>query len=172
MAKYWKNGQPVSLTNGSRQAYAHSIAVVGNDIYVAGSESNGSGHVAKYWKNGQAFSLSNGSRPFASATSIAVVGNDVYVAGREGDDVGRVGGSGSVAKYWKNRQEISLTNGNGTNYAYAPSISVYGSDVYVAGFEGASSDKFVAKYWKNGQAVSLTGANGALAQSILVVQRY
>src|SRR6187402_2874371 len=37
-ATYWKNGQAVSLTDGT----AYSIAVVGSDVYVAGSEYNGS----------------------------------------------------------------------------------------------------------------------------------
>ncbi len=165
VAKYWKNGQPVSITNGSQQAYANSIAVVGNDIYVAGSESN----VAKYWKNGQAISLTNGSAIYATANDIAVVGNDVYVAGWEGDFAGRVGGSGSVAKYWKNGQEISLSNG--TTYAQATSISIYGSDVYVAGYEGTATNKFAAKYWKNGQAVALSGANGSFASDIFIVKR-
>lgn len=166
VAKYWKNNQPVSLTNGLYQAYAYSIAVVGSDVYVTGSESNGTAHVAKYWKNGQVISLTNGSAVDAGATSIAVVGSDVYIAGWEGGPIGMVGGTGSVAKYWKNGQAVSLTNG--TTYAYLSSISIFGSDIYVAGHEGSTSLR--AKYWKNGQAVMLSG-NGSFANSIVVVQR-
>lgn len=167
VAKYWKNGQPVSLTDGSHQAYANSIAVSGNDVYVAGSEENGTAHVAKYWKNGQAVLLTNGAAVSASATSIAVVGTDVYVSGWEGDFLGRVGGTGSVAKYWKNGQMVSLTTG--TTYAYTSSIAIFQGDVYVAGHEGSTGLK--AKYWKNGQAVPLPGTTATWATDIVVVQK-
>ena len=47
---------------------------MGSDVYVAGTEYNGSngGGVAKYWKDGEAIALSDGTKD-ASANSIVVV---------------------------------------------------------------------------------------------------
>lgn len=166
VAKYWVNDQPVSLTDGSHEAYANSIAVHNDDVYVAGSEHNGTSHVAKYWKNGQAVTLTNGAAVHAAANSIAVVGTDVYVAGWEGDFINRGGGIGSVAKYWKNMEEVSLTTGY--TYAYARSVVIFGSDIYVAGDEGSTILR--SKYWKNGQA-GVLGGNGNIGSSIIVVPK-
>ena len=157
---YWKNGQVMALDNISYGFTGTSIAVVGNDIYVAGTryELMWYDYAAKYWKNGQAMSLGEA----AGATSITVAGGDVYVAGWKWDPL--------VANYWKNGQVVSLTDG--TREAYANCIIVSGSDVYVAGQEASSApfSNRIAKYWKNGVAVSLTGASSdADANSITIV---
>ena len=155
---YWKNGQVIALDNISYGFTGTSIAVVGSDVYVAGTKNElmWNDYAAKYWKNGQAISLGDA----AGATSITVAGSDVYVAGWKWEPSGT--GAVAVAKYWKNGQPISLTNGS--IEAYANSIVIVGNDIYVAGQEGA-----VAKYWKNGQAVPLTnGSSSAWANSIVV----
>lgn len=158
VAKYWKNGQEVLLSSQSLNAVATSIAVVGNDIYVAGKEGDlflSGNNKAKYWKNGQEVLLTGATG--AGATSIAVAGGDVYVAGWDGYR--------TVAKYWKNGQPVSLTNGStGSTWAEATCIVVVNGDIYVAGHENE-----IAKYWKNGQPVSLTHGSHAFANSIAVV---
>jgi len=74
----------------------------------------------------------------------------------------------SRAVYWKNGITVQLPTQS--TEASANSITVVGSDVYVAGEEGdfISNGKNIAKYWKNGQEVLLTGAIGAGATSIAV----
>jgi hypothetical protein len=54
IARYWKNGKAVSLTDSTADAYAEAIVIVGSDVYVTGSEYMGSfnNNVVKYWKNG------------------------------------------------------------------------------------------------------------------------
>ena len=164
---YWKNGQVIPLDNISFGFTGTSIAVVGNDIYVAGTrnELRWNDHAAKYWKNGQAISLGDA----AGATSITIAGSDVYVAGWKWEPSGF--GAVAVAKYWKNGLPVSLTDG--TREAYANCIIVSGSDVCVAGQEAVNSTPFsnrIAKYWKNDVAVLLTGVSSdASANSITVV---
>lgn len=170
VAKYWKNGQPIALTDGTTNAAATSISVSGNDVYVCGSIDGN----AVYWKNGNLVTLGDGN-----ATSIAVSGNDVYVAGW----VRVFSGAESIhACYWKNGN-IALLPDNARSDPYwdnfpisskgssANSIFISGSDVYIAGGEEISrvdlpdpNDPFGAPgyisatsavYWKNGNEIYL-----------------
>jgi hypothetical protein len=89
-AVFWKNGQKVNLPSTPFvNSAATSIAVVGNNVYVAGWEGdfhNQSQNRAKYWKNGQEVFLTGTTG--AGANSIMVVGGDVYVAGKFKDLTG------------------------------------------------------------------------------------
>lgn len=150
IATFWRGATAVSLTDGTKDAYATGITMVGNDVYVAGYEVTGvNTAMVKYWKNGTATNLTDGTKG-AEAKSIAVAGSDVYVAGFENNAAGI-----PVAKYWKNGTAVLLSNG--TTYASATAILIAGTDVYVAGYTYNSSGIAVAQYWKNGTAVNLSG---------------
>src|SRR5690606_2777381 len=96
-------------------ASATAIAVVGNDVYIAGGGTNGRRGVARYWKNGKVGYLSNGSKDNAGAIGIAVSNDNIYLAGFEND----------VAQCWKNGVATKLADG------YRPtSIIADGNDIY------------------------------------------
>lgn len=91
---YSKNGGTLNTLSANGVAFA--IALNGDDVYVVGTEWNGSNSVAKYWKNGTAVALSNKSANTV-ATAITVDRGDVYIAGTE-----TALDEPSIAKYWKN----------------------------------------------------------------------
>lgn len=160
VAMYWKNGLPIVLTDGHKDAKATAVAVKGNDVYVVGYEKEES-NVARYWKNGKQIPLQIGREEFGGAKfseaySIFLAGNDVYIAGSEN----------SVAVYWKNGRRIFLVPKsqhnesdieNPSEDSKATSIAVSGTNVYVAGIQDTLASLFhTVKYWKNGKAIVLT----------------
>jgi hypothetical protein len=158
LATLWKNGVATFLRDSINYTTANSVFVLGSDVYVAGTM----GNVATVWKNGVATSLTDAASPPSSAHSIFVSGSDVYVAGEEtstGPDP--VWNITSIAKVWKNGVATSLTDG--TYNAWASSVFVSGSDVYVAGTDGR-----VAILWKNGVATALSSVYGTTANSVFV----
>jgi hypothetical protein len=146
IAKYWKNGTPVTLVDPSSTffACAYSLSKSGEDLYVAGLVKgvDESDIVATYWKNDNPVYLTDGTQP-SSAQDIYVSGNDVYVCGYE-----RNSSDFDVAKYWKNGTSVDLSDGQSNARAY--SIACKGTDVYVVGYDGTG-----ARCWKNGVAIQV-----------------
>tara|TARA_R110000744_G_scaffold366517_1_gene475606 strand:+ start:2409 stop:4007 length:1599 start_codon:yes stop_codon:yes gene_type:complete len=159
-AKYWKNGEDITLPNFGFNAFTRAIQVTEEDIYVAGYEFNQSNvAVAKFWKNGVSENLFYDG----VADDIQVEGGDVHVVGYE------LNGSKFVAKYWMNGADINLTDGQ--ENAGARAITIFEGDVYIAGYE--RNDAFnggnnVAKYWKNGISVNLS--DGSLNEEAVAIQ--
>jgi hypothetical protein len=149
---YWKNGKLVQLNfdYGLQEAWATSIAVSDNDVYVAGYRMNFSFRsITMYgllWKNGISVQL-----PYTGPSQLSslVVSNDnVYVVSKENVWYGQ------IAKYWKNDSLVFLRDGSAGSGA--SSIVVSGNDVYVSGTGINGNGNGIAKYWKNGIPVNLT----------------
>ena len=145
--KLWKNGEPQPL-DLSDDGYAYSVAVSGDDVYVAGyaQVSTDEGPVSKavLWKNGAATVLNPQTGTSAVAYSVLVSDGDVYVSGyhwQRGDDF-------NTPVVWKNGaiQRLPAMPRGGTAY----SVSVSGQDVHVAGrcFDARNEPR--AAYWING----------------------
>jgi len=154
IAVLWKNGQLQYLTDGVHNAWATSVFVSDNDVYVAGFERMD----ARLWKNGVAQDLEKGTWNWVdplpeNAYSVFVSGKDVYVAG---------------SKVWKNGKVLYERGGN----YHFESIFVSDNDVYVVGREtnfGGGYD--AAQLWKNGVIQDISyGSTMSFANSVFVVK--
>lgn len=156
VAKYWKNGEPTTLSDGNQSAVAHSIVVDGDDVYVAGSDNDGYGDLAVYWKNGVRVTMTTTREyPMGYGRSIAVNNGDVYVSGEQ-KSLGH-----SAATYWENGAPVKLADGGRAN-----SVFIDQGDIHVVG-EGYIHPDYSAEYWKNGAAVRLNnGSQNSIATSV------
>lgn len=156
VAKYWKNDQEFSLSDGTYESSANSMSVHNGSVYVTGTMKTSSGFESAYWINGQKTSLPVTFKA-EHVNAFFFDSLDIYKAGSE-----NILGQFSKAKYWKNDQEVFLTDGK--KEASALSIVVEKGNVYVLGSE---SGRIVV--WKNGQASSLTdGTTSAMPTSLAV----
>lgn len=121
-------------------------------VFTAGFETNNSSPVATYWINDSQSPFTDGAvtLPLSNstytsvATGIVANATDVYVSGYETEPTASQTGSSNMplhAVYWKNTTQTILP-GNGPGMA--TSITLDGTDIYVAG-----SDNYEAVYWKN-----------------------
>lgn len=139
---------PVTLSDGTKNAYATGLSISGNDFYISGYEDNSNGTpYAKYWKNSEIVLLTDStSTTGATAADIEVVDDDIYV-------VGNIGGR---AVYWKNGEVNFLTDHGRMANAFA--IAVADGKVYVGGsVKNNFMDNYEAAYWVNGEEFKLGG---------------
>lgn len=135
VVKYWKNGESVTVGEGT----AKDIAVTGNDVYVVGNFKDGDNWQHKCLKNGTPLEFTETPQ---FLNTIILKDADVYVGGNINT------GSKSVAAYWKNGTTVQLPS---TEYAEVYGLCIDGTDVYAAGVNYNS-----ARYWKNGVAIALS----------------
>jgi hypothetical protein len=102
VSRYWKNGVEVGITSNKVFSMLSGVAVSNNNVYLVGREIDGSSQLL-YWNN----SLKTVSGPASYGSAVRVVDNDVYLSG------GFNNGSKDVASYWKNGNQIILSDGTG-----------------------------------------------------------
>jgi len=148
VAVVWKNGEATYLTDGTGDANAICVSVIGNDVYVLGNDRyfdgiNNNEKYIKVWKNNVLIYTIKTSDVLPA--SMYIDGSDVYV-------IGATGGNASV---WKNGIETVFGKGGmGISY-YTTSISGNKSNVYVAGYRNSGGVNDGALLWTNGN-VQLT----------------
>ncbi len=145
-AVYWRNGDPVYLTDGTTDADVTDITVSGSSIYVLGRAPLGNTYIACYWKDGILTPVTTAN---SFAYSIGVNGNDVYVAGEEY----LWSASTWIPRYWKNGESVNLPGES----AVVKAIAVSKGAVYAVGHQYHAVDgNYIATYWKNGIAVTVS----------------
>lgn len=157
VATLWLDGNPVALSDGTKNAMARSVYVANGHSYVAGYD----GSEGKVWMDGNVLY----SHPNAVISSIFVIGQDIYYTGFNGSN---------YAFVWKNgiplpaSQQPSSQQPSSVPFANAISVRMSGTTpiVYVAGATRISNIKTLATVWTNGVPAHLatdTQANGGMA---------
>ncbi|MGE9311950.1 hypothetical protein ACLOAU_09900 [Niabella sp. CJ426] len=151
VAKYWKDGVPVLLTDGKNNAQANSIFVDGKDVYVCGVEDSIASETLTFrngrcWKNGVSIKFVDNSTSIIPE-KIFVEGQDIYVGATETSVIPGAGANTAV-KYWKNGVPFVVSG----TASFFTSLYVSKSNVYVSGNVASGTQ---AAYWTNGNHFDL-----------------
>lgn len=162
--RYWKNQAESILSEGLIRHTTAGMAVLGNDMYVAGFQEAdlqmGPVSIAEYWKNGKEILLTDTTQD-AHASAVAVDGNDVYVAGDT--KAPNLYIADYKAAVWKNGVQTKLATIGPSSFTTG--IAIANNNVYISGYDYNGSAT-TAKYWKNGTPVVMNGNGVATAITI------
>jgi hypothetical protein len=171
---YWKNqDNAIKIeTYSSNHGEGRDIAVVGNDVYIAGTTFDhirGAGSPPCYWKNGMPTFL------YAIAPSLNGVAKSIFVSGSDVHVVGECYPAGSAASvgwavYWKNGVPTELAPSD--KISEANCVTVVGNDVYIAGALSYPDGQRHAAYWKNGIPVVLNQAPSTISSTAIAITVY
>jgi hypothetical protein len=174
-ARIWKNGgaaanggKTLSLSSSTEySSEAFDIAVLDDDVYVAGSDASHATWKATLWKNGG--SLNNGvtiTLPTTGdgeshAKELEVSGNDIYVCGSEVID------THEWTTIWKNgnlmaQKELSLNSiSNGSLAVCDGNVSIIGVQTDSSSIPNTNTNTFIvaeynesSKVWKTTELIS------------------
>ena len=139
MAKFWKNNEPTGIVKSDYYTSSSSLMVIDGDIYIGGAITStvSPNSIPTYWKNGGE-NIMSGDRLNSNIIDMEMEGPDLYALGFATDY--------SEIVYWKNNELVPVANAG--NPAFAKSISVSGTDVFIAGNDVSTVSK--ARLWKNG----------------------
>jgi hypothetical protein len=148
---YWVNGKAVHLPNAA-PASGNGIVVTDSNVYVS-CDGIYFGNNVTYWKDTIGIYLADATLINPVANGLTASGKDLYIVGS-----GYINGYQQyIPLYWKNRNNAVKVATNVYDHAEGRSISVSGSDIYVAGtmpdinMLGTSPPCF----WKNGAVTFL-----------------
>ncbi|MCU0319472.1 MAG: hypothetical protein MUE88_05280 [Flavobacteriales bacterium] len=162
-AMYWGGGSgSTELTDGSTDAEARGLCVVGNDVYVCGYVENqaiGGEKIATYWLNGNPVTLGTGEGD-SEANDIRVVNGDVIVVGTEYVYLPAIEDGQDQALIWVNGVRNTLTANGGS----AECLFVEGSTVYVGGMANVGVGTALPRYWANGNSYGVYAGLGGVAE--------
>jgi hypothetical protein len=154
VARYWKNGKIIKLPVSNKYTFLNSIAIVGSDVYIGGSESDGSNNAAsraKLWKNGAVDTSVNN---FGEITKIISNSSDLYFAG-----------AAPGATYWSNKSPVVISGQLGSE-----DVVKINSDLFVVTYTYTTTS--FSSLFKNDQPVSpFNGTDSNIYLNGLLVQQ-
>jgi hypothetical protein len=148
---YWENGVWMSMTDftfsyGEGSFSKDRAVFTESDIYLIGKRY--STHQGGYYRNGVWYRLPGRTdTDNTTPLSITIDNGDIYIVGTCKDP--SISNS-ARACYWKNDMLVMLDEISGQKKSYAQSISIYGSDIRIAGDYQKADNSWVSGWWKNG----------------------
>ena len=161
----WKNGTPISLSDGMGVDEANRIKIIGTDIHIIGTRYIPGNVLIRYWKNEILTSIGNLNT--GAAIDFTFSESDIFITGYKNSLVYST--ERLIPKYWRNDIEHTLSN-SPTN-RYGASIEVTDDALYILNNEFGLSFPYNSILTKNGKPITPyfgSGVTGTINGFLLV----